>query len=146
MNRKALERARALVELGGHPKTPKHEAEAASVAACRLIREHRLLDDHPNEPKVPERRSGTTVDGPLLVLQETTDHWRFARTRGATATQHLSWIPKTAVIRIDWIDDPAERARIPGGTSSRVARSVTIDPDWLHRTARRGRVSYEGDW
>jgi Protein of unknown function (DUF2786) len=59
------EKVRRLLELATHPTTNETEARNASMAVCRLIKEHRLL-----EPRAPRPRPAVTVDSIHFSMDE----------------------------------------------------------------------------
>jgi hypothetical protein len=75
MSEDARGRAQRLIELATHPSANETEARNAAVAACRLIKEHRLLGTQaPTPPPPPRTRvvyaTGAVVDDMQSAMDE----------------------------------------------------------------------------
>lgn len=105
------ERLRALVALASDPRTPRHEAEAAAMQACKRLAASGLFGDAAETPPVP----GFALNIALLLVGESPHAYRFARvtldTRRVGAKTLGRWLPKVWVRKIHWATEE-EIARV----------------------------------
>lgn len=151
MAQDALERARALVALATGRGASKGEAEAAALALCKLVargdvllgilQNGRLRTVGGATVHAPRTANGNDVyvlQGPLLVVSESDEAYRFARlslhTRSQGANEHV-WIVKKYVRDVAWMTDDEARSFRVG--ESRIARTVSVDRAWAREQARR---------
>lgn len=144
MARDHLERARDLIALAVDAGATEGERAAAALAAARLISRERLLERVGLKPKEPPEALWVIL-GPLVVVSENEEAWRFARFAAAgfdpsglnraQVTGELDWIPKRVVREVEWLDaKDLRRMRIAGCV--RAARSVSVSRAWAETRAR----------
>jgi hypothetical protein len=127
-----IQRARDLVSRASHPGTPEEEARSCAVQACRLIREHKLLDRIGETPADAEPQIARIMVDMVCVL-ESADVYKFClitpdyHTRGSS---QFSVFPKRYVVSVAWMaDDEKKRRKLSG----RVAMMVVVDRAWLSK-------------
>ena len=131
-----LERARKLVALAADSRTPRHEAEQAAIAACRLIASTRLLEQQTSERSEPAPVRPTRLMQELLCTRETSEKYVFFvlgpdfRSRGSS--QQIE-VPKRYVRAVGWMSEEEKRERKLTG---RVALYLDVDPGWVSRVSR----------
>jgi hypothetical protein len=139
------EKIASLLRLARDPRTPKHEARAAKLAAERRLRD--LEGDEETILRSPERdRSiGRSADpsivrigDPLFVMNESQNHYRVAKlTPPARVSDQIVHIPKAFVRDVQWMG-MQEIEAIGWRGSGRIMRSITLDRAYFQSAVING--------